>query len=91
VYNIIVTFRDSILESLSNKVINIKKGRRKMSEKKTQKKSNKKCKIKCQTCQFYISEDDYCSEKDIEYCTKQTNMNFSKCDNYLVKENLVMF
>ncbi len=65
-----------------------------MSEKKTQKKSNKKggkCKIKCRTCQFYIPEDDYCSERDIEYCTKQTNVNFSKCDDYLTKEKLVMF
>ena len=63
-------------------------------EKKTQKKPNKKngrCKIKCRTCQFYISEDDYCTEKDIEYCTKQTNVNFSKCDGYLMRENLVMF
>ena len=66
-----------------------------MSDKKsTQKKSNKKggkCKIKCRTCQFYIPEDDYCMEKDIEYCTKQTNINFSKCDEYLVRDNLVMF
>lgn len=64
-----------------------------MSEKKTQKPNKKggKCKIKCRTCQFYIAEDDYCTEKDIEYCTKQTNVNFSKCENYLIKENLVMF
>ena len=64
-----------------------------MSDKKSTQKSNKKnkCKIKCRTCQFYIPEDDYCMEKDIEYCTKQTSVNFSKCDNYLVRENLVMF
>lgn len=66
-----------------------------MSDKKsTQKRSNKrggKCKIKCRTCQFYISEDDYCTEKDIEFCTKQTNVNFSKCDTYLTRDNLVMF
>ena len=65
-----------------------------MSEKKTQKRSNKKnskCKIKCRTCQFYIAEDDYCAERGIEYCTKQTSINFSKCDGYLTKENLVMF
>lgn len=63
-----------------------------MSEK--QKKSNKKnnkCKIKCRTCQFYDYEEDYCMEKDIENCTRQTNINFSKCDGYLVKESLVMF
>lgn len=64
-----------------------------MSDKKTQKpnKKNGKCKIKCRTCQFYILEDDYCMERDIEFCTKQTNVNFSKCDDYLVSENLVMF
>ena len=63
-----------------------------MSEKKTQKPSKKnKCKIKCRTCQFYIPEDDYCTERDIEYCTRQTNVNFSKCDDYLTSEKLVMF
>lgn len=65
-----------------------------MSEKKTQKKPNNKknkCKIKCRTCQFYIAEDDYCMERDIDSCTKQTNVNFSKCENFLVRENLVMF
>lgn len=66
-----------------------------MSDKKsTQKKSNKKnnkCKIKCRTCQFYDYEEDYCMERDIENCTRQTNVNFSKCDDYLVKESLVMF
>lgn len=65
-----------------------------MSEKRTQKKPNNKknkCKIKCRTCQFYIAEDDYCMERDIDSCTKQTNVNFSKCENFLVRENLVMF
>lgn len=65
-----------------------------MSDKKTQRKSNKKnskCKIKCRTCQFYDYEEDYCMERDIENCTRQTNVNFSKCDDYLVRDNLVMF
>ena len=66
-----------------------------MSDKKSsQKKSNKKNekrKIKCKTCQFYDYEGDYCTERDIESCTRQTNVNFSKCDDYLVKESLVMF
>ena len=64
-----------------------------MSDKKsTQKKSNKKqCKIKCRNCQFYDREDDYCMERDIESCTKQTNVNFSKCENFLNRESLVMF
>ena len=65
-----------------------------MSDKKsTQKKSNKKskCKIKCRNCQFYDREDDYCMERDIDSCTKQTNVNFSKCDSYLIREDLVMF
>ena len=65
-----------------------------MSEKKTQKKPNNKknkCKIKCRTCQFYDFEEDYCMERDIDSCTKQTNVNFSKCEDFLVRENLVMF
>lgn len=65
-----------------------------MSEKKTQKKPNNKknkCKIKCRTCQFYIAEDDYCTEREIEYCTKQTQTDFSKCKDYIIHEKLVMF
>ena len=66
-----------------------------MSDKKsTQKKSNKKNdkrRIKCRQCEFYNYDDDYCMERDIENCSRQTNVNFSKCDNFLVRENLVMF
>ena len=66
-----------------------------MSDKKsTQKKSNKmskKCKIKCKTCQFYDYEDDYCTERDIESCTKQTNLNFSKCPDFLIRDKFVLF
>lgn len=59
----------------------------------SQKKSNKKnkCKIKCRNCQFYDREGDYCTERDIDNCTKQTNVNFSKCEDYLIREDLVMF
>lgn len=65
-----------------------------MSDKKINSKKlgkNNKCKIKCKNCQFYDREDDYCMEKDIEFCTKQTNINFSKCEDYLVRDSLVMF
>ena len=54
-------------------------------------KKNKKCKIKCQRCEFYDSLIDYCSEKDIKDCSKQTHTNFSSCDSFLIKEDLVMF
>jgi hypothetical protein len=54
-------------------------------------KKGKKCKIKCSTCEFYDAPLDYCSEKDIEDCTKQAHTNFSSCENYLVREDLVMF
>lgn len=64
-----------------------------MSDKKTQKPNKKggKCKIKCRTCQFYDYDEDYCMERDIEYCTRQTNVNFAKCDDYLVRDKLIMF
>lgn len=64
-----------------------------MSDKKTQKPNKKgnKCNIKCRNCQFYDSEDDYCTERDIERCTKQTNVNFSKCEDFLIRDKLVMF
>lgn len=65
-----------------------------MSDKKTGKKSNKenrKKKMKCVQCEFYSYEEDYCTERDIENCSRQNNVNFSKCDSFLVRENLVMF
>ena len=60
------------------------------NEKKKSKK-NKKCKIKCSTCEFYDAPLDYCSQKDIRDCSKQTHINFSSCEDFLVKEKLVMF
>ena len=60
------------------------------NEKKKPKK-NKKCKIKCVQCEFYDKPLDYCSQREIENCTMQTHINFSSCDSYLVREDLVMF
>lgn len=65
-----------------------------MSDKKTiQKKSNKnnKSHVKCKNCQFYDRKNDYCTEKNIENCAKQFNTDFSQCDSYLIRDNLVMF
>lgn len=62
-----------------------------MGEKKSKKTKAKKCKIKCCTCEFYDPAEDYCSEKDIKQCSKQMYTDFSTCENYLVKESLVMF
>lgn len=53
--------------------------------------SSKKCSVKCNTCEYYEKETDYCIAKQIENCTKQPNTDFSQCDDYLVKESLVMF
>lgn len=60
------------------------------NEKKKSKK-NKKCKIRCKSCEFFDPQLDYCNEKDIENCSEQTHINFSSCDSYLVREDLVMF
>ena len=62
-----------------------------MSEKKNKKQNGDKCRIKCRDCQFYDREGDYCTERDIENCTKLINMNFSQCNSFLIRENLVMF
>ena len=64
-----------------------------MSENNSKKKSkkNKKCKIKCNTCEFYDALIDYCSQREIEDCSKQERSNFSKCEDYLIREDLVMF
>ena len=64
-----------------------------MSENKSKKKSKKakKCKIKCNTCEFYDAPLDYCSQKEIEECSRQAHINFSSCEDYLVREDLIMF
>lgn len=62
----------------------------KMSKTKTTKNKNKGS-LKCKSCEFYDKSADFCTEKEIENCSKQTNVNFSKCDDYLVRESLVMF
>lgn len=51
----------------------------------------KKCNIKCNTCEYYEKETDFCKEKEIENVSKQVNTDFSQCEDYLVKESLVMF
>lgn len=68
-----------------------------MSENSAEKKSknkfkkHKKNKIKCSQCVFYNNQFDYCSQKEIENCTMQHNVNFSSCEDFLVKEKLVFF
>ena len=54
-------------------------------------KKAKKCNLRCATCEFYDAPLDYCSQKDIEQCTVQSHINFSSCDEYLIREDLVMF
>lgn len=51
----------------------------------------KKCGLKCNTCNYYNSTKDYCSEKKIENVTKQPHTDFSTCDSYLVHQKLIMF
>lgn len=52
---------------------------------------NKKCNLKCCTCEHYDKKSDFCKEKEIDNCSKQVNTDFSQCNDYLVKESLVMF
>lgn len=64
-----------------------------MSDNKEKRKSKKtkKCKLKCNTCEFYDAYIDYCSQREIEDCSKQVHTNFSSCEDYLIREDLVMF
>lgn len=62
-----------------------------MSDNKNRSKKSKKNKIRCAQCQFYDKQFDYCNEKDIEDCTKQTHINFSSCKDFLIKEDLMFF
>lgn len=51
-----------------------------------------KCKnFKCITCHNYDKEVDYCYQKEIADCSKQVHTDFSTCEDYLIRENLVMF
>ena len=59
-----------------------------MNEKKEKK---TKCNFKCSTCHNYDKKYDYCVEKEIEEISKQVHTDFSTCDSYLVREDLVMF
>lgn len=54
-------------------------------------KKQKKNSLKCVTCEHYDKAADYCKEKCLEYCTKQVNTDFSQCEDYIIKEKLVMF
>lgn len=51
----------------------------------------KKCKIKCRTCEFYDTPLDYCSQREIEECSKQVHTDFSTCEDYLIREDLIMY
>lgn len=50
------------------------------------KKSKPLC--KCMKCQFYDKENDACPTKDVKECSKK---GIEECDNFLVKDKLVMF
>ena len=60
-----------------------------MSENKEKKK--KPCNFKCSTCHNYDKDVDYCYYKEIAECSKQIYTDFSICDSYLIREDLVMF
>lgn len=52
---------------------------------------SKKCSLKCETCENYNNKTDFCKEKGINNCSKQVKTDFSQCESYLIKHNLVMF
>ena len=51
----------------------------------------KKCNLKCTTCVNYNKKIDFCEEKEIENCSKQRKIDFSQCDSYLIREELIHF
>lgn len=55
-------------------------------------KENKtKCSLRCKTCHYYNQIGDFCKEKEIKHCSQQVYTDFSTCDSYLIKENLILF
>lgn len=55
------------------------------------KEKKKKCNLKCKTCEHYNRISDYCREKGIKHCSEQVQTDFSTCDSFLIRENLIMF
>ena len=51
----------------------------------------KKCNFKCITCEHYSKTKDFCREKEIEECSKKVDTDFSQCELYLVRHNLIMY
>lgn len=51
----------------------------------------KRCNFKCSTCENYDKHTDFCKEKEIKECSKKSLTEFSQCDDYLVRHNLIMF
>lgn len=49
------------------------------------------CTVKCVKCQFYDKHKDFCTEKEIEDCSKQISTDFAQCSEFLVSDRLVMF
>ena len=62
-----------------------------MDNKKENNNKNMKCDLKCKYCTHYNQVNDYCREKEINHCSKQIHTDFSTCDSFLVRENLIMF
>ena len=50
-----------------------------------------KCSFKCITCEHYSKKTDFCKEKGIENCSKKPHTDFSKCQQFLINEKLIMF
>lgn len=54
-------------------------------------KSKIECEIKCLICEHYNKNKDFCKIKCIEDCVRKAKSEFSTCDSYLTKENLIYF
>ena len=59
-----------------------------MKDNKTEK---NKCDYKCSMCQHYAKEYDFCKEKNIEECSKKAPTEFTTCNDYLIRDDLIMF
>lgn len=55
------------------------------------KNQEKQCNLKCDLCNFYSRKQDFCEAKNLENCSKTMKTEFAQCDDFLVREDLVMF
>lgn len=59
----------------------------------TNNKKQSKFPTRCHQCQYFNAEKDKCKKRKDKYIkdSDKCDIDFSQCDSYLVRENLIMY